>query len=136
MTNNELSLSYISKATKRLKILAVLKDESAFSDVVREAQEIVELVQKAILRKIGIDPPKWHDVGDIIKTNLESIPKEYHTKILDLILVAKWLRGERELSFYGDIDFIPTEEYTTNDAEKAIQAANDWVTIGTILCKD
>ncbi|MBM4176937.1 MAG: HEPN domain-containing protein [Ignavibacteria bacterium] len=136
MTNNELSLSYISKATKRLKILTVLKDESAFSDVVREAQEIVELVQKAILRKIGIDPPKWHDVGEIIKANFESIPKEYHNRILDLIPNAKWLRGERELSFYGDIDFIPTEEYTINDAEIAIQSANDWVTIGTILCKD
>jgi hypothetical protein len=33
------------------------------------------------------------------------------------------LRKERELAFYGDIDFIPTEEYTTQDARKAIKDA-------------
>jgi len=30
------------------------------------------------------------------------------------------LRKERELAFYGDIDFIPTEEYTRTDAKNAI----------------
>jgi HEPN domain-containing protein len=28
-----------------------------------------------------------------------------------------------ELAFYGDIDFIPTEEYTKDDAEEAIRDA-------------
>ncbi len=33
----------------------------------------------------------------------------------------KRLRKERELAFYGDIDFIPTEEYTREDAKEAIK---------------
>jgi hypothetical protein len=34
--------------------------------------------------------------------------------------VSKALRRDRELSFYGDIDFIPSEEYTAADSERAI----------------
>lgn len=58
MTNSELARSYLIKATKRLKILPVLKRDGAFSDVIREAQEIVELALKGMLREIGVEPPK------------------------------------------------------------------------------
>ena len=34
-----------------------------------------------------------------------------------------WLRKEREFSFYGDIDFIPTERYDRDDADRAIADA-------------
>lgn len=37
--------------------------------------------------------------------------------------ISKWLRKEREFAFYGDVDFIPTEEYTEADARKAINGA-------------
>lgn len=67
MTNVSLAQSYLVKARKRLKILAALMDESAYSDVVREAQEIVESALKGMLRQVGVEPPKWHDVGQILK---------------------------------------------------------------------
>ena len=63
MTNGTLAASYILKARKRLKALDVLFAEEAYSDVVREAQEIVELALKGALRAIGVEPPKIHDVG-------------------------------------------------------------------------
>lgn len=56
MTNITLAQSYLEKATKRLKILPVLFDEEAYSDVIREAQEIVELALKGMLRAIGVEP--------------------------------------------------------------------------------
>lgn len=37
--------------------------------------------------------------------------------------ISRRLRKERELSFYGDIDFIPTEEYTDADVVEAIEDA-------------
>lgn len=43
MTNTTLAQSYLLKATKRLKVLELLQREEAYSDVVREAQELVEL---------------------------------------------------------------------------------------------
>lgn len=66
MTNLSLAQSYLLKARSRLKILQVLLDEEAFSDVVREAQEIVELSLKGMLRQVGVEPPKWHDVGSFL----------------------------------------------------------------------
>ncbi|MBI4611273.1 MAG: HEPN domain-containing protein [Candidatus Rokubacteria bacterium] len=66
MTNQSLARSYLVKAQKRLKALAVLRDEGAYSDVIREAQELVELALKGMLRAAGIEPPKFHDVGGLL----------------------------------------------------------------------
>ena len=53
MTNGSLAESYLFKASKRLKIPPVLLQEEAYSDVVREAQEVVELALKGMLRQVG-----------------------------------------------------------------------------------
>ncbi|SHM72720.1 HEPN domain-containing protein [Caldanaerovirga acetigignens] len=45
--------------------------------------------------------------------------KEVADKVDELASISKWLRKEIEFSFYGDVDFIPTQEYTMEDAEKA-----------------
>jgi len=37
--------------------------------------------------------------------------------------ISKRLRKERELSFYGAEDFIPTEEYSAEEAKQAIAEA-------------
>ncbi len=37
--------------------------------------------------------------------------------------ISKRLRKERELAFYGDEDFIPTEEYDASDARDAMKDA-------------
>ncbi|MGB9791203.1 MAG: HEPN domain-containing protein [Thermacetogeniaceae bacterium] len=123
MTNKTLAQSYLLKATKRLKVLSVLLEEEAYSDVVREAQELVELALKGILRQIGIEPPKQHDVGGLLVEFRSRLPKEVAKEAKRLADISKWLRKEREFSFYGDVDFIPTEEYTREDAERAIRDA-------------
>mgnify|MGYP003573758763 CR=1 FL=1 len=42
MTQSELARAYLEKATKRIRVLEVLMEQDAHSDVVREAQELVE----------------------------------------------------------------------------------------------
>jgi len=123
MTNTSLAQSLLIKAIKRIKVLEVLFEDSAYSDVIRESQELVELACKAILRQIGIEPPKWHDVGKLIIEYKKRLPKEARKDVKKVAGISHWLRKERELSFYGDIDFIPTEEYTREDAKKAMSDA-------------
>jgi len=123
MTNIDLAKSYLIKAEKRLKILNVLLKEKDYSDVVREAQEIVELSLKALLRLKGIDVPKIHDVGDILLEFKERFSPSTRKVLLKLKRISRYLRKERELSFYGDLDFIPTERYTKKYAQKAIADA-------------
>jgi len=123
MTTHQLAREYMKKAITRLEVLDIFLQKEDYSDVIREAQEVVELAQKAMLRQVGIDPPKWHDVGGIILEHREKFPEEIHDDLPEIAEISKWLRKERELSFYGDIDFIPSEEYTRADALKAIEGA-------------
>lgn len=48
MTSISLGASYLTKAATRLKVLDLLLREQAYSDVVREAQEVVELALKGM----------------------------------------------------------------------------------------
>jgi hypothetical protein len=123
MMNLSLAKSYLGKAQKRLKILPLLLNEEDYSDVVREAQEIVELALKGMLRQIGIEPPKWHDVGGLILEYRSRFPEDVSSQAEKLAGISAWLRKEREFSFYGDIDFIPSEQYTKSDAQRAIDDA-------------
>jgi hypothetical protein len=107
----------------RLKILDVLLENEAYSDVVREAQEVVELALKGMLRQVGIEPPKYHDVGPFLLDNKERFSEQVVGSLQRLAEISGWLRKEREFSFYGDIDFIPTERYDLDDAERAIADA-------------
>src|SRR5207249_5633330 len=74
VTSISLARSYFLKARKRLRALEILFDEEAYSDVVREARELVELALKGMLRFIGIEPPKQHDVGPLSSTAIASRP--------------------------------------------------------------
>lgn len=124
MKNLTLAQSYLMKAQARLKILDVLYTEDAFSDVVREAQEVVELALKGMLRQIGIEPPKVHDVGDLILEYRRMFADDVAKQAERLREISKWLRKEREFAFYGEVDLIPTLEYSAQDAERAIADAN------------
>ena len=123
MTKSELARAYLYKASKRQRVLQVLVEEEAWSDVVREAQELVELALKAMLREVGIDPPKWHDVGPILLQQAPLFPRETRSQLAELARISKWLRKEREFSFYGDVDFIPTEQYSREDGDRAVNDA-------------
>ena len=40
-----------------------------------------------------------------------------------LVAISGWLRKEREFAFYGDIDVIPTEQYSQQQAQRAFDDA-------------
>lgn len=129
MTGDLLAQSYYKKALTRFKALELFLREEDYSDVVREAQEIVELVLKGVLRKKGIEPPKLHDVGSLIIEHKNKLSESQKPDTVRIAGISKWLRKEREFSFYGDIDIIPTEEYTEADATRAIEDTRfvlDW----------
>jgi HEPN domain-containing protein len=92
MKNLSLAKSYLDKAHTRLKILPLLLGEDDYSDVVREAQEIVELALKGMLRQIGIEPPKWHDVGSLVLEYRARFPDEVSSQAEKLAGISAWLR--------------------------------------------
>jgi len=135
MTNRSLAASYLVKAQKRRRVLQVLLEEEAYSDVVREAQELVELALKGMLRQAGIEPPKWHDVGGTVRDYSARFPTVTVAELDRLSSVSAWLRKEREFSFYGDIDFIPTEQYGRAAASRALDDATFVLNVVTRVVK-
>lgn len=123
MTATSLAQSYLVKALVRLEVLELFLSRGAFSDVVREAQEAVELMLKAILRQVGVEPPKWHDVGELLIASEGRLPGNVQPHVRRLAAISSWLRKERELAFYGEADFLPTEEYTREQAAQALADA-------------
>ena len=123
MTTDDLAKSYLAKARARLKALAVLRDEGAHSDVVREAQELVDLALKAMLRSVGVEPPKLHDVSTLLVEHRARFVADVGERLGRAAEISQRLRHDRELAFYGDIDFIPTEQYSGADAVRAFEDA-------------
>lgn len=123
MTSSKLVQSYLEKAAIRIKALEFLHQQRGYSDVIREAQECVELLLKAVLRQIGIESPKTHDVSHVLNQNKDYLPPLLKKNLDEIVAISRSLRKERELAFYGTEDWIPTEEYTEKDSSEAIQKA-------------
>jgi HEPN domain-containing protein len=121
MTSVSLAHSYFTKVRKRLRALGTLFEDEAHSDVIREAQELVELALKGMLRFIGVEPPKQHDVGPLLLQHRDRLPARVTEATDRLAAISHRLRKEREFAFYGDEDFIPTDEYTHEDAAAALE---------------
>ncbi len=110
----------------RLKTARSALEDRHFAYAVRQSQESVEMALKGALRYVGIEPPKWHDVGIILRKEVQKFP-EWFTENLDrLTLISRELRREREPSMYGDSDLNlpPQELYTEFDAQEAIKKAD------------
>lgn len=129
MINQRLVQDYLKRAKIRFHALAVLVKAQDHPDVIRESQEIIELLQKAILMVMGIHPPKWHDTIDIILENTDKLPPEAAEALETLRRDSKWLRSQREIAFYGEADFLPLEGYSDDDAHRAINLVKQYFSV-------
>jgi len=63
MNNVTMAKAYLRQARERLRHANEALEGGNYPYVVRQSQEAVELSLKAALRLVGVEPPKWHDVG-------------------------------------------------------------------------
>ena len=123
MRNPDLAVDYVRRAGIRLRALDVLFEADSWADVVRESQEIVELALKGLLRSCGIDPPRLHDVSDVLLAERERLPAELQGELEALTGISRELRRDRELAFYGAEDLTPSGFYSRADASRARDGA-------------
>jgi HEPN domain-containing protein len=119
MRNLGLAADYVRRAGIRLRAVEVLFEAESWADVVRESQEIVELALKGLLRAIGIDPPRVHDVSDLLIAERDRLPAPLRDEVETLTAISRDLRRDRELAFYGAEDLTPSGFYSRSDAERA-----------------
>ncbi len=123
MNNISMARSYLMQAEERLKHAKEALDSGNYPYTIRQCQEAVELSLKAALRLVGIEPPKLHDVGPIMRKNRSLFPKWFQESIDKMAMISRILRREREASMYGDeeLDLPPEELYTMEDAKMAVE---------------
>lgn len=123
MRNPDLARDYLRRARVRLDALDVLFEAGSWADVVRESQEVVELTLKGLLRNCGVDPPRVHDVSDVLRAEARRLPRPLQAELDDLTEASRHLRRDRELAFYGAEDLTPSGFYEREDAERARETA-------------
>ena len=126
MQNDALAQDYLRRGGSRIRALGILMEERSWADVVRESQEVVEIVLKALLRSFRIEVPRIHDVSPVLDEQRDRFPPEVKQKLEKMMRISKSLRRDRELAFYGSEDLTPSEFYTVEDASIAIDQAR-WI---------
>ncbi len=123
MSGDELSQSYDRMAASRLAGLEFFLGRGDFAIVIREAQECVELALKGLLRRVGVEPLKIHDVSRQLREASSRLPASVADKLDCICAISARLRKDREFAFYGDVDLIPTEAYGRDEAQRAFEDA-------------
>ena len=125
MRNTEIALSYARQAAERLHHAREALERGNYPYVVRQCQEAVELMLRAALRFVGVEPPRWHDVGPVLRREAARFPEWFRESMPTLARYSRRLRREREPSMYGDEESgaPPDELYDREDAEEALRMA-------------
>lgn len=131
MRNRALAADYIRRADARLDAVDALYERESWADVVRESQEVVELALKGLLRSVGVDPPRLHDVADVLEAERDRLPEAVLRRLDEIAAASRSLRRDRELAFYGAEDLTPSDFYRQADATEARDAARMVVQIVT-----
>jgi HEPN domain-containing protein len=125
LNNLEMARSYLRQAEERVKHAEEALRTGNYAFTIRQSQEAVELSLKGALRLVGIEPPKWHDVGPVLKRERELFPEWFKERIDETASISRRLRREREPSMYGDEETgaPPDQLYSLMDAEEALQSS-------------
>ncbi len=123
MRNLSLIKDYYIRSGHRLGAVRYLMTKKSYADVVRESQEVVELLLKALVRFCNIEVPRLHDLSDVLIENETLLPKAILEDLQKITKISKQLRRDRELAFYGTEDLTPGEFYKLEDAKEALDNA-------------
>jgi HEPN domain-containing protein len=126
VTSDRLARDYLGRAEARRKALDTLMASAAYADVVRESQEVLELILKGALRFIGVDPPKRHDVRPVLARFFDRLPTEWRRTMDEIGEASAELAQERAHAFYGDEDgLVPASElFGEADAGRALEVVD------------
>ena len=120
MTNFESCDQLLNDAKTYYEEMQRMFEREKWHIVVRRAQEVVELSLKGILKLMGIEFPKVHNVAPLFVTLLREKGIELETEVsAKIVSISKKLAKERAPAFYGE------KLYLKEDAEKAQKGAKE-----------
>jgi HEPN domain-containing protein len=126
MTSDRMARDYLQRARARRIAVDALFTARGYADVVRESQDVVELVLKGALRFVGVEPPKRHDVHVTVEEFIERFPPEWRRTVAELREALDRLAADRAPAFYGDeAEGVPASElFGEDDGRRAMTVAD------------
>lgn len=127
----KIAQSYLKQAGARLSDAEDAYQEGNHPYAVRLSQECVELSLKAVLKAVGIEYPKIHDVSDVLLSVKQRFPEWFQQELGYLSESSKILVKKREASFYGGEEAFlsPDEVVGEEDAKDAVERAEKSFTV-------
>ncbi|MCD6510558.1 MAG: HEPN domain-containing protein [Thermoprotei archaeon] len=101
MINIEMAKDYILRGKRCLREAELAFSEEDAAMTIRRAQEALELALKALLRLLGIEYPRTHDVSDVLLEFKDKLPEELRDGIEELAKLVAELAAIRGPAFYG-----------------------------------
>ncbi|NVM53204.1 MAG: HEPN domain-containing protein [Candidatus Helarchaeota archaeon] len=125
MSQIDFAKDYLDGSKLRLETAENALNKNVYAYCIRQCQEATELSLKAALKLIGIDYPKWHDVGIVLVKEKVRFPSWFQKIIPKLNNISKLLASQREAAMYG-IEISkksPSSVFTKENAENALEDA-------------
>lgn len=127
----KLAESYLRQAKARVRDAEDAYPERNYPYAVRLSEECVELSLKAVLKAVGIEYPKIHDVSDVLVKVKDRFPEWFKAETGFLAESLRILVKKREPSLYGGEEAFlsPDEVIGKPDAEDAVKRAKKTYTL-------
>lgn len=125
MRSLKVARSYLRQAKARLDDAKDALKEGNHPYAVRLSQECVELSMKAVLKAVGIEYPKVHEVSYVFQEIRDRFPDWFRAEVEYLTESSKLLFKKREPSLYGDEEALipPNGVMSEEDARDATERA-------------
>jgi HEPN domain-containing protein len=105
MSNHERGRKLMAAALEYLGEMDAAIARASWNITVRHAQDVVELVMKAVLGYLCIDYPKVHDTADVFIAGLARRQMGLNDdEAADVRAVSSWLAGKRAPAFSFEYD--------------------------------
>ena len=124
MTNVRLAEAFLDRARARLQALDTLRSEADYSDVVREARDIVELCFRGMLRIMEVEVSRYRDAGEVLRENMPKLPAEVRAHSSRITEIYDDLTRRRTL--VPPEEGVPIEKLLLVDADRATAEA-EWI---------
>lgn len=125
MTSEAMAHDLLTRAGRCLREARVAYDEGDYALCVRRAQEVIELAIKGLLRLVGIEFPREHDVSEVLIGSAARFPERWREVLPELARCMREITPKRGPAMYGlEAQGIPASEaFDEEDGRAALADA-------------
>jgi HEPN domain-containing protein len=113
---------FVRRAARFLREASLALSEGDWATCLRRSQECVEMSLKGVLRLVGVEYPRVHDVSEVLPTlGRSALPGWFRDELPYLAETSRSLAKLRGLAMYGSEDELKpaSELFSADDARRA-----------------